>query len=305
MVIAATFLPSTMPELPEVEHVRCTLAPVLVGARIDDVRLVRRDIVTGPATSKPHSAPGIRKTSRTPRIRRADLLRGQTIIALHRHGKQLAIEGNAGGVLCIHLGMTGQLFYLDRGARPPNAAHIHSIWRTERNGETGRLMFRDPRRFGGIWVFESMDQLEDERWNMLGVDALDLRVQELRTALTGRKSPIKAALLNQNLIAGLGNIYVDEALFAAAIHPLRRADDLDRADTRRLAHSIRRVLRAALRSGGSTLRDYVDAQGRSGEFTSRHRVYGRAGLPCVKCGTALVKAVIAQRTTCFCSHCQP
>jgi len=166
------------------------------------------------------------------------------------------------------------------------------------------MRFRDPRRFGGVWALDSMTMLEALRWSMLGPDALDIDGTRLHEALRRTRRGIKSALLDQAIIAGVGNIYADEALFRAGIRPRRSASRLTRKHVDCLARCIREVLTAAIESGGSTLRDYLDASGARGTFQSRHTVYGRGGQPCIRCGSRLKKDVIAQRTTVWCPRCQ-
>ncbi len=300
-----------MPELPEVEHVRRSLEPHLVGRRVAGVLVRRACVIEGP---------------RTPRA----LLVGQRVVRLARRGKQMAWVGDGGGVLVVHLGMTGQVLGelegMGEGAKPGTAAeaparvrgsvaqsvaktyppHTHIVWTTEGTGG-GRVLFRDPRRFGGVWTLKSVAALE-ERWAGLGPDGLDAPVGELAAALVeacrGSARSAKAALLDQAVIAGVGNIYADEACFIAGVRPTRRGARLKVAEAERLAVAVRSVLAAAVEAGGSSLRDYVDADGRAGEFAQRHAVYGRGGEPCVRCGKRLKQATVAQRTTVWCGGCQ-
>lgn len=276
-----------MPELPEVESTRRSLLPLL-GGRVTSVELRRADVVEG---------------RRTP----ASLLEGSSILALHRRGKQLAIEGT-GGVVLVHLGMTGQLelWAQNSPGRPAHDRHTHAAWSLELGsppGLSGLLWFRDPRRFGGLWTFASMKDVH-ARWAALGPDALTISGEELARAIAGSKRTIKAALLDQSVLAGVGNIYADEALFRAGIRPGKLAARLTSERSERLAAAIRQVLGESIESGGSTLRDYRDAAGQAGSFQSRHRVYGRGGEACVTCGTRLAQTTIAQRTTVFCRNCQ-
>lgn len=309
-----------MPELPEVEHLRRTLEPLIVGAAVEAVTLHRRSIVRAPARG---------------RIDPTMLLAGSRVTGLDRRGKQLAICSDRGGVLVVHLGMTGRLFVRPdpRDAerrttlsRTPNAAshttpdaapyaaleepdsldHVHCTWRLRvSSGRTGAMFFRDPRRFGGLWCVDSREELLAGRWSELGPDALTVTSADLMTRLGASRRAIKAALLDQHAVAGVGNIYADEALHRAGIHPMRRAALLQTSDWERLAEAIRTVMEEALRSGGSTLRDYVDAEGRPGEFAWRHRVYGRGGEPCLGCASRLRSITVAQRTTVYCPTCQP
>ena len=280
-----------MPELPEVETVRQALAHRLAGADVSRAALGRADILTRP--------------ERTPAARA--LLAGDRIIELKRHGKQLALCAASGRTLVVHLGMTGQLLLAPAHGRT-TLDHIHARWTWSKGDRTGRLLFRDPRRFGGLTAFPSRDALEAV-WAHLGPDAATVTHPELSAAFQGtrgpRRAPIKALLLNQQLIAGIGNIYADEALHAARITPHRSAGSLDDREIRTLARNIREVLRQAIAAGGSTIRDYADANGSAGWFQSRHKVYGRGGKPCRRCKTPLTTALIAQRTTVWCERCQP
>lgn len=323
-----------MPELPEIEHLKRTLEPALLGATVVGVQLKRRDIAhrssaaacrddgSGPAAKpdpknrKPHRKPRHKSessnsaspsftASSSQRVRPQDLLAGQRIVNLVRHGKNLAIISEAGRVMCVHLGMSGQMMFLPQGRRAPKADHIHCIWTIESPARgSGRLIFRDPRRFGGLWVFESMNDLQGKRWGRLGPDALSINPKDLRLRLARTTRPIKAALLEQTVLAGVGNIYADEALFLAGIHPEWMADSIEPQQVIRLAKAIAQVMGEAIEAGGSSIRSYVDGNGRGGAFAVRHRVYGRGGQPCVKCGQSLAQATIAQRTTVFCERCQ-
>jgi formamidopyrimidine-DNA glycosylase len=272
-----------MPELPEVERIRQTLLRLVVGRRVVGATLRRRDVCTG-------------------RKRPADLLVGATIADVRRHGKQLAVVGHDGRVLCVHLGMTGQITVLPPAAKADGRNHVHAVWRLD---PPGRLAFRDPRRFGGLWTFPSMAALVSERWSVLGADALTIAPDVLGSALGRTQRAVKAALLDQAVLAGVGNIYADESLFIARLHPGRNAGTLSPAEVARLAAAIRTVLADAVAAGGSTLRDYTDADGQPGSYQRSHRVYARGGLPCVVCTRPLRQTLLAQRTTTYCSRCQP
>ncbi len=282
-----------MPELPEIETLKRSLEPTLVGARVSRVEICRRDVI--------HRGSG--KVS--PPICQRDLLANTTISALARRGKQLAVISDVGPAMCIHLGMSGQMrFVPDRVKRSP-ADHVHCIWLLHTRIGRGRLMFRDPRRFGGIWVFDDANDILSERWSHLGPDALTIRAAKLARTLSGSNRPVKAALLDQAVLAGVGNIYADEALFAASIHPLASCAVLTGDQITLLAKCIRNTLRRAVKAGGTTLRDYADGNGRSGWFAVEHRVYGRAGQPCSRCTRPLSRLTVTQRTTVCCEFCQP
>lgn len=279
-----------MPELPEIEHLKRTLEPVLVGAAVLGVKISRRDVI--------HTG-----TARSGRITSRDLLAGCTITSLARRGKQLALLTDSGPCLCIHLGMSGQLRFVPEGARLHKADHVHCRWQLDGPAGCGTLAFRDPRRFGGIWVYPSQAALM-QRWERLGPDALTITAKQLTLRLAGRNRPLKAALLDQHIIAGVGNIYADESLFTAGLHPLCIAAALDTKQIAKLAKVIRATLRGAVAAGGSTLRDYADGNGNAGWFAVQHRVYGRSGQPCTICGKPLTRLLVAQRTTVSCDSCQ-
>ncbi len=285
-----------MPELPEIDHLRRSLEPVLLGSVVRLVRLTRPDIVRC----------GLSRTRRPEGcVSRSSLLMGERIERLERHGKELAIVSSGGASICVHLGMSGQLWHCPPGKQLRRRDHVHCVWHLVKGGRTrGRLVFRDPRRFGGLWCYASLDDLTACRWSRLGPDALGIDTRTLRKALAGTRRSIKAALLDQGVLAGIGNIYADEILFAAGIHPQSVASLLPRDRYRLLANQIRRVLAAAVRSGGSTIRDYVDGHGMAGSYTLRHRVYGRAGRPCTACGQLLLGITEAQRSTVCCPVCQ-
>ena len=262
-----------MPELPEVETVVRTVAPRLLGRQILRARFYSRFVMRDDAA----------KT--------AARLRGRRIEAVGRHGKFILITLSGGLTLAIHLGMTGGLLW---NAEPgPHARAVFDL-------DAGRLVYDDPRQFGRIELCESMP----ERAERLGPDALEVGLEEFAARLAARRGRIKPLLLNQAFLRGLGNIYVDESLFLARIHPLALGTRLGPARVRRLHAAIQEVLRAAVEAGGSSISDYVDADGRAGSFQVQHRVYGQEGAPCVRCGTPIRRIVVGQRGTHYCPMCQ-
>ena len=292
-----------MPELPEVESLRLALAPCLVGRTVLRVDLHRRDILVAPGDPRGgFSRQRGPKRRRPARLDPADLLRGLSISRLDRRGKQLAIISAVPTerALVVQLGMSGQLLLSEPGARTGQHDHVHASWVLD---DGSRLLFRDPRRFGGLRAFSSLDDLHSH-WAALGPDALSVLPEQLAAAVAGSRRPIKSALLDQAAIAGVGNIYADEALFAAGVRPTRLASRLGAAEIARLASTIRHTLSCAVEAGGSTLRDFLAPDGQPGSYQNSHSVYGRAGLPCVTCATRLRSATVAQRTTVWCPHCQ-
>jgi formamidopyrimidine-DNA glycosylase len=262
-----------MPELPEVETVVRTVAPRLLGREIRRARFYSRLVLRGDAA------------------RTAARLRSRRIQAVRRHGKFIVIELSGGLTLTIHLGMTGGLLW---NAEPgPHARAVFDL-------DSGCLVYNDPRQFGRIELGTSLP----ERAARLGPDALAVGADEFAARLATRKGHIKPLLLNQAFLRGLGNIYADESLFDAGIHPLASAARLGPARVRRLYAAIQKVLRAAVEAGGSSVSDYVDADGRAGSFQVRHHVYGRAGEPCPRCGTPIRRIVVNQRGTHYCPRCQ-
>ena len=288
-----------MPELPEVECLRRTLEPVLVAARIESVSVRRRSFV---------EAAGFATRPDKQAARGAPLL-GATIERLERHGKELAIvEASSGRSLRVRLGMTGGMRIEPAIRLPPPLPHEHVRWTLESPLGSFLLRHVDPRRFGDLVVYPDHETLRTDRMRRLGPDGLahsahDL-AERLRPRLAGTSRSVKVALLDQSVVAGLGNIYADESLFSAGVSPHREACSLDRDEVFRLAEAIGAVLSAAVRRGGSTLRDYRDAQGRAGSAQESHQAYGRAGLPCFRCGNPLSGANLGGRSTAFCRHCQ-
>lgn len=290
-----------MPELPEVERVRLSLLDHLIGRRIERVSIHRADVVDFGTL-----------ITRTTTTMQTALLGGLTIRELKRHGKQLAIVAGRDDdeaearVICVHLGMTGAMVHehgpvRDEGATPQAAKHIHLRWHLDTGSS---VFFHDPRRFGGIWTFDHLSQLQSLRWASLGPDALLITPEQLHPALRQTDRHLKAALLDQSIVAGLGNIYVDELLFQIGLHPMSRASRVKMNDVQTMVAEMRDLLGRAIASGGSSLRNYVDGNGQAGGFQFNHLVYGRAGQSCHRCGVKLKSQVVGGRTTVFCGKCQ-
>jgi formamidopyrimidine-DNA glycosylase len=265
-----------MPELPEVQTVVNSLRPRIVGMTIKRADVLRDDIVEPKGFKlQPHLA-------------------GRIVGDVTRRGKRIVVTLDDGNVFYIHLGMTGRLT-IDAPSSEV-AKHTHLIL----HFSEFQVHFRDPRRFGGVFWIGSED-CDDE----MGPEPLTLRPQQLACRLAKTHRAIKNALLDQHVVAGLGNIYVDESLFAAGIHPLTAANRLTAHQIARLNRAIKLTLRRALRHRGSTLRDYVDAEGDAGAFQKLHRVYDRQGQPCRVCRATIQRIVLGGRSTCFCPNCQP
>src|SRR5689334_14224515 len=274
----------SMPELPEVETVRAKLAPVLTGRRFDAVE------IADPRLVRPYEPAEV-----------AAELTGERVAAVERRGKYVIVRFESGRVLLIHLRMTGSLRHSEGSlAEDP---HRRAVIRLDNGSD---VSYRDVRRFG-TWLL--LEPGEDGPYlsTRLGDEPLDALFTAARLAdrLSNRRAPIKAALLDQRTLAGMGNIYVDEALWRARIHPLRPAASIDRNELRRLHRGIRAALEAGIARQGSTLRDYALPDGSSGAMQHEFKVYGRGGEPCDRCGTPIAKTRVAGRGTWFCPTCQP
>ncbi len=290
-----------MPELPEVEVTRRRIAPHLVGRQIRRVRTTRPSyfFVTSPA-----------------RLRRA--LVGRTAVGLERLGKYLLVSLDDGARLVLHLGMTGQLFSAGvasprlfsataRAALAPEAqlrfrpdAHTHLCFEFEDGGP--EVYLRDTRKFGKVFWLAGGEA--HPRLARLGTDALEVDGALLFSAARGRRVAIKNLLLDQSIIAGVGNIYADEALFLAGVRPTRSAARVTRRECAAIARGLQRVLQRSIETGGSSISDYVAPDGRDGEYQSERRVYARRGEPCVTCGTKVARVVVGARGTHYCPRCQ-
>jgi len=272
-----------VPELPEVETIRCDLHPRVCGRTITAVRIT------------PDAVPLIDGASPAEFVRR---LKGHRIEALSRRGKYLILHLSGGLHLIVHLRMTGALLYRDAAA--PADRYLRAVLSLDDGAE---LRFADLRKLGRLRLAADPEEVV----GMLGPEPLDaaFTAAALRQAIGKRRAPIKAVLLDQRALAGLGNIYADEALFAARIQPLRRADTLSEAENRRLHRSIRRVLRDALDNRGASFRDYVDGGGREGRHQFYVKIFRRTGQPCYVCGATIERIRLSGRGTHFCPRCQP
>ena len=276
-----------MPELPEVETIVRGLRTVLPGRTIVSVRLGQTDFIEDP-------------------LALAEQLPGRRIEKVERMGKFISVELSAGPEaknperqfdLVLHLGMTGWLGV--RRPADPVAPHTHAFFELENGHE---LRYTDIRRFGRILLVPAEGKgAFSER---LGREPLEISAGEFSKRLAGRRARIKALLLDQRIFRGIGNIYADESLWQARIHPARLAARLNQAELARLRTAIRRVLQHAIRDRGSSISNFVDAEGQPGEYQQRHRAYGREGKPCFRCGTKINREVIAGRSSFFCPRCQ-
>ncbi len=272
-----------MPELPEVETTRRGILPHMQGKTVADV-IVRQPKLRWPVPAD-----------------LAQQLAGSRIVHIRRRAKYLLFE-LAHGVMLLHLGMSGSLRVYPEGSAPPPEKHDHiDIIATDQTV----LRLRDPRRFGAVLWFAGAAE-QHPLLQHLGPEPLqdEFSAGYLKTALSRRKSAIKTVLMDNKIVVGVGNIYANEALFAAGILPMRRADRVSDEECRRLVDEIRAVLQRALEAGGSSLRDFLHSDGQSGYFQQQYNVYGREGEPCRQCGVPIVRKVIGQRSSFYCPHCQ-
>ena len=291
-----------MPELPEVETVLRGLRARVLGRGLTEVVVHNAQVIHGnPETF-------------------ADGLAGRRVEALHRKGKALAIElvrqdrhpaatdqsngpdredGKNACFLLVRLGMTGQLTVAPRDAELQPHTHVRILL----EGGAEELRYRDVRRFGRLRCCTAAEL--ESILGRLGPDAPTMSEQEFFAAMTGRSGAVKGWLLNQQMLAGLGNIYADEALFEARIHPLTQPGRLRAADARRLLRAVKRVLKRAVELQGTSFRDYLDIEGQPGNFSPRLKVYQRTGEPCRRCRGRIQRLVIAGRSSHFCPKCQP
>jgi formamidopyrimidine-DNA glycosylase len=271
-----------VPELPEVETVRRQLAPVLEGRRLDHV-----EISDG------------RLTRPLDPVEVAAELSGERVERLERRGKYLIVRFESGRSLLIHLRMTGSLRHAPTDIDDP---HARAVVRLDDGSD---VVYRDVRRFG-TWLLLEPGELDPYLASRLGEEPLapEFTPATLAERLERRKAPLKAALLDQRTVAGVGNIYADEALWRARLHPLREARSLERAEVEALHDAIRAALEAGIERQGATLRDYRQPSGEAGSMQHEFKVYGRAGEPCDRCGTPIDKIRVAGRGTWYCPRCQ-
>ncbi len=271
-----------MPELPEVENIVVALREKLVGKKLNsiDVRY-----------------PGILDQS-VAETRRS--ITNKSLTAVHRHGKYMILEfegqEKTSARLMIHLRMTGQVFIIP-GYIPDK--HVHLVF----NFDGTPIHYRDIRKFGRLTLVG--ENWRDDELGHVGPDMLKINFKTWHQNISRRRAPIKGLLLDQGIAAGLGNIYVDESLFKAGVHPLTRPIDLDEETLRIVLAEAKKVLRLSIKHGGTTFMNFANFHGKPGNFRRKLRVYGRAGELCGHCGSTLLRIKVAGRSSCFCPSCQP
>jgi formamidopyrimidine-DNA glycosylase len=273
-----------VPELPEVETVRRRLAPLLEGRTFAGVE------IADPRLTRPLDPAEV-----------AAELTGERVALVDRRGKYLIVRFDSGRALLVHLRMTGSFLHSPERSLPADP-HRRAVVTLDDGSD---VAYRDVRRFG-TWLLldpEEVDRYVDAR---VGREPLEeaYRVKHLAERLEGRRAPVKAALLDQRTVAGVGNIYADEALWRARIHPLRPAESLEPDEVKALHKAVRQALQAGIRRQGSTLRDYRLPDGGEGGAQHEFKVYGRTGDPCERCGTPIDKIRVAGRGTWYCPSCQ-
>jgi formamidopyrimidine-DNA glycosylase len=274
----------TMPELPEVETIVADLRPHLAGRTIVRCELAFPTIVRHPEPEE-----------------FVDSVAGMRIEAVDRRGKYILLRLQEGVVLVVHLGMTGQLRLVDPVT--PLEKHTHAVFTLD---DGRHLRYRDPRRFGRLLLGTEESLVTTRKMPRLGPEPIDpdFAAEDLYRRLKRRHAPLKAVLLDQRAVAGVGNIYADEALYRARLRPGRKASTVSKQSARRLHEAMRESLQLAIANRGSSVDTYRDAWGEVGGQQEKLLVYGRAGEPCFTCGRPLSSVRIAGRTTVFCRHCQ-
>jgi formamidopyrimidine-DNA glycosylase len=271
-----------MPELPEVETVVAGLRSFIVGQRIRSARLLTKQL------------------ARVNPKKFSDTVSGKTIATVRRKGKQIIIELSGGWILWVHFMMTGKLRLLDLDE--PETKFDGAVFLLQPLNK--KLVFYDQRRFGRLKLLRKEKLAVLPEYVRLGPDALEVSADEFVRRLKARKRMLKPLLLDQTAIAGLGNIYADESLFLAKIHPAAASSRLSNERLSGLYSAVQKVLAGAIRAGGSSIRDYSAVDGRRGYFQIQHQVYQKTGEGCPVCGRKIKRIVVAQRSTHFCPRCQ-
>jgi formamidopyrimidine-DNA glycosylase len=271
-----------MPELPEVETIVQSLSSKIKGLEISSIRIIYPPVLRNKELSFIHD------------------LKGRKVVGVRRRGKMLLIDFESNLSLLIHLKMTGQLLFYPR--EEPLDKHNHFIlsFKDEKN----ELRFRDVRKFGFISCIRNLDISCVDELKNLGPEPLGIDFSLFKKLFQGRKARLKSLLLNQNFIAGIGNIYADEILFQAKLHPLTAASHLGYDDLKRLLKAMRGVLRKAIIHKGSSIRSFTNDEGKRGKFQDYHQVYGREALSCFICGEKIKRLRLGGRSSFFCPRCQ-
>jgi len=278
-----------MPELPEVETIVRSLRAYILGRKIFSIKVFLPKIIRSAGKETPDKLAA-----------KHEELVGKTLINISRLGKNIILQFSGGWYARVHLKMTGQL--LVNLPEDPIKKHTHVIFSLD--GGKLDLRYRDIRQFGYIQILTEQELADWVEGDFIGPDPLEISFPCFLARLRSRKGKLKAVLLNQAFLGGLGNIYVDETLFQAGIHPESSSLHLSDEEISSLYQKMQSVLLAAIQYKGSSIRDYVESSGERGQYQNLHQVYGRAGLPCLKCGTRIEKIRVAGRGTYLCPLCQ-
>ncbi len=283
-----------MPELPEIETLAAQLRPLVSGLVLSRISIGPSD---GKASSRAVEA-GLKRVLKTPKLILEQKLPGKKIEGVVRRGKFLAFQIEGALSLWFHLGMTGQLLW---GAEKKDR-HSHVV--LEFQGSDVKLTFRDIRKFGKIFLTNGTTDTQPDSIRLLGPEPSQINAQAFALLFKKRTGRIKSLLLNQRILAGLGNIYTDESLFRAGIDPRRRACKIPLVKLEALHTAVKQTLNEAIAHGGSSIDDYVHADGQRGGFQKLHRVYGRFKKSCIQCKTLIKRVRLAGRSSFFCPQCQ-
>jgi len=306
-----------MPELPEVESLKRSLVPFILGQTISKIEIFKPKLVSSKGT--------VRQPLEAKVVEFIKELTGQKIVEIQRIAKNLLFHFESGKILLIHLKMTGQLVYQAKSEKPKGGSqnsiiisgghpielstmqlpnkHSHVIFTLE----SGTLYFNDTRMFGYLLYYPNIQSLQaEEHFKDLGVDPFDpgFNLRDFSRNLKSRKSKLKSVFLSQGVVIGLGNIYADEVCFAAGVRPDRPCNSLKDAEIKKIFDAINVIIPLAVDLGGSSIANYLLADGSRGNYAREHKVYNRAGKPCLVCGHTLEKMIINTRTTVFCPVCQ-
>jgi len=298
-----------MPELPEVEALRRSLLPYVTGQTVRTVSVQMPKLVSGRGTKRGQGSPLMARDFEC-------FIAGQVIQTISRRAKNLIVELGSGAVVLIHLKMTGQLVFVPNNPASPIAAGGHPIQLSEGQlpnkhtyvtftFDTGTLYYNDVRQFGYLLYYPSLEAAQkDGHFDNLGLEPLsdEFTLDAFKQGLKNKTGVLKSLFLNQKVVVGLGNIYCDEVCFAAGVRPTRKVSSLTTHEIENLYQSICHIIPKAVQLGGSSVSAYLLADGSRGNYAREHKVYGRAGKPCLVCGTVLTKIQLAGRTTVFCEH---
>ncbi len=279
-----------MPELPEVESLRLGLEKVLLGQKILTIKILNSKIISGNGTK--------REFNKTKEKEFVENLKDKKIISVDRRAKNIIFNFDTKEVLIVHLKMTGQLLYASNQNK-----HTHIVFELER----GELHYNDVRKFGYVLYYKNLaEAIKFGHFKNIGVEPFDknFTLDYFRENILKKNKKIKTVLLEQSVVVGCGNIYADEVCFASKVLPDRNSKTLNETEVKSLYQNIKSILKAAIRSGGSSISDYLLPDGSKGGYATSHKVYGKTGTPCPICGNILEKSIISGRATVYCNTCQ-